>query len=101
MLAGYGTVSGTLANSTYVLAKRPEIQDKLTKEIDQTNWSSNNGEDVYETATNLSYLDLFIREVLRMYPLTRRGGPRECNKTTIVCGYMIEEGLFNINVTEF
>src|ERR1700733_2115172 len=97
MIAGYETTSTTLANSTYILATIPEIQDKLVDEIDQNNWDNLNEEDAYETAANLSYLDLFLHEVLRMYPITVRAMTRECNTTTNVCGHTVEKGLFCIN----
>ncbi len=95
MIAGYETTSTALAYSTYVLAKMPEIQDKVVEEIDQNNWDNINEEAAYEPAANLSYLDLFVREVLRMYPITVKGMTRECNTTTTVCGHTIEKGLFD------
>ncbi|CAF4313659.1 unnamed protein product, partial [Rotaria sordida] len=91
MVAGYETTSTALAYLTYVLATRPEIQDKLIEEINQYNWNNKNIEEDYETAMNLSYLDLFIREVLRMYPVTIKAVIRECNKTTTICGHTIEK----------
>ena len=94
MIAGYETTSTALGYSTYVLATKPEIQDKLVEEIDQNKWDNFNEEDAYETANNLSYLDLFVREVLRMYPITSRGQIRECNITTNVRDHIIEKGLF-------
>jgi cytochrome P450 family 13 len=96
MVAGYETTSTALAYSTYVLATQPEIQNRLVEEIDQNNWDNNNEEDAYEQAANLSYLDLFVHEVLRMYPITVKAMSRECNATTTVCGHIIEEGLFRI-----
>jgi len=96
MIAGYETTSTALAYTTYVLATKPEIQDKLVEEIDQNNWNNDNEEDAYETAVNLSYLDLFVREVLRMYPITVKGLTRECNLTATICGHTIEKGLFCI-----
>jgi cytochrome P450 family 13 len=98
MIAGYETTSTALAYSTYVLATIPEVQDKLVEEIDQNKWDNFNQETVYETVTNLSYLDLFIREVLRMYPITSRGQIRECNITTNVCDHIIEKGRFCIKI---
>jgi cytochrome P450 family 3 subfamily A len=94
MVGGYETTSTALAYSTYVLATIPDIQDKLVEEIDQNNWDNKNEEDAYEIAANLSYLDLFVREVLRMYPITVKAMTRECNTTTTVCGHTIEKGLF-------
>jgi cytochrome P450 len=95
MIAGYETTSTALAYSTYVLTKMPEIQDKVVEEIDQNNWDNINEEAAYEPAANLSYLDLFVREVLRMYPITVKGMTRECNTTTTVFGHTIEKGLFD------
>ncbi|CAF5125098.1 unnamed protein product, partial [Rotaria sp. Silwood1] len=42
MVAGYETTSTALAYSTYVLATRPEIQDKLIEEINDNNCDNNN-----------------------------------------------------------
>jgi cytochrome P450 len=96
MVAGYETTSTALAYSTYILATMPDIQERLMEEIDQNDWDHINEEDAFETATNLSYLDLFIREVLRMYPITARAMGRECNATTTVCGHTIEKGLVGL-----
>ena len=92
MIAGYETTSTALAYSTYILATKPDIQDRLLKEINEADWNNNNGDKDYETATNLSYLDLFLREVLRMYPITSKGQVRECNQTTNISRYTIEKG---------
>ena len=94
MIAGYETTSTALAYSTYVLATMPEIQQKLVEEIDQHHWDSLSEEETYDIATNLSYLDLFLREVFRMYPLGVKAMTRECNMTTTVCGHTVEKGLF-------
>jgi cytochrome P450 len=101
MIAGYESTSTSLASSTYILATRPDIQDKLIEEIDQNDWNNKDEEHIYEIATNLPYLDLFVREVLRMYPITIKATTRECNTTTTVCGHIIEEGLFSILVIQF
>ncbi|CAF0791603.1 unnamed protein product [Rotaria sordida] len=93
MAAGYETTSTALAYSTYILATKQDIQEKLVEEIENSNWNdNNNGEEAYDTATNLSYLDLFVREVFRMYPITSKAMARECNTTTTVCGHIIEKG---------
>ena len=97
MIAGYETTSTALAYSTYVLATKPLIQQRLRIEIDQIDWKDGNKEAAYDLAVNLPYLDLFIREVLRMYPVGTKGLTRECNTTTTVCGHTIEEGSFILN----
>ncbi|CAF1309866.1 unnamed protein product [Rotaria sordida] len=92
MAAGFETTSTALAYCTYVLATKQEIQDKLAEEINQNNWDKNDAGGIYEVAMNLSYLDMFVREVLRMYPVTSRAMTRECNVTTTVCGHIVEKG---------
>ena len=93
MLAGFETTSTFLAYSTEVLAKHPEIQEKLLDEINENFTEANDIFD-YEKIANLPYMDLFIREVLRMYRISGLPMTRECNKTTDVCGHQIEEGKF-------
>lgn len=100
MVAGYETTSTALAYCTYVLATKSDIQEKLVDEINQNNWDDIDGEDAYEIAANLEYLDLFVREVLRMYPLATKPLTRECNLATTVCGHTIEEGMFAIEIVK-
>ncbi|CAF4626543.1 unnamed protein product, partial [Rotaria sp. Silwood2] len=93
MAAGYETTSTALAYSTYILATKQDIQEKIVEEIKNSSWNQNNNEEeAYEIATNLSYLDLFAREVLRMYPITSKAMIRECNTTTTIGGHTIEKG---------
>ncbi|CAF0825016.1 unnamed protein product [Adineta ricciae] len=92
MIAGYETTSTALAYSTYILATHLDIQRQLFSEIDQHHIDHNDHDAVYDTAMNLTYLDLFVREVLRMYPITSKAMARECNTTTTICGHTIEEG---------
>ncbi|UJR21070.1 hypothetical protein I4U23_024170 [Adineta vaga] len=92
MVAGYETTSTALAYSTYILATKPHIQQQLVAEINEHNWNDHKPELTYETAANLTYLDLFIREVLRMYPISSKAMTRECDISTNVCGHTIEKG---------
>jgi thromboxane-A synthase len=91
MVAGYETTSTALASSTYILAKNPDIQDKLQAEVDGQEWNDDNQVN-YEIIMNLNYMDLFVREVLRMYPISTTAMTRECNTSTNVCGHQIEKG---------
>jgi cytochrome P450 len=82
MLAGYETTSTTLSYSTYVLAKFQEEQQKLYEEILSYYNASNDDADSndlsstqtanLESLNKLEYLDMFIKEVLRMYPIGNR-----------------------------
>ena len=95
MIAGYETTSTALAYSTYVLATMPDIQDRLVEEINQHHWNDIAEGEAYDIATNLSYLDLFVREVLRMYPIGVKPMSRICNTTTTIRGSLVEKGLFD------
>ena len=91
MVAGYDTTSTGLSYSMYVLAKNPEervkLQDEIDAKFDRENLvvscdeyqaiNSNAGscQDSflvfkvdYDAVMDLPYLDMFIKEVLRMYP---------------------------------
>lgn len=76
MLAGYETTSTTLSYCTYVLVKHPEEQQKLFEEIysffRNISDGSNNIEPNADNVNKLEYLDMFIKEVLRMYPIANR-----------------------------
>lgn len=94
MLAGFETTSTFLAYSTYVLAKHPDVQEKLQEEIDSIRTDNNQALD-YDLIVDMAYMDLFVREVLRMYRVSGQASTRECNKATTVCGHQIEEGKEN------
>lgn len=83
LLAGYETTATALAYCTYVLATHPAHQEKLRMEIDKAE----------ENAQRIDYMDLFIREVLRMHPIAPTAPSRVCSTETVVCGYAIEKGL--------
>jgi cytochrome P450 len=87
MILGHESISTTLTYCTYILANKPDIQAKLQKEINEIN---NEGD--YDRIINNNYLDLFIREVLRMFPIAIQAISRQCNEDTNVCGYNIHKG---------
>ena len=88
--AGFETTSLNLAYSTYHLAKDPNIQAKLQAEID-AHWKDEEDID-YDIINEMKYLDMFIREVLRIHTVVHRVFSRECSESTIVCGHHIEKG---------
>ncbi len=90
MIAGYETTSTALAYCTYILAREPLIQKKLQTEIDLK--LGNEDDNEYDQVHNIVYLDWFIREVLRMFPVAPQAISRVCNTTTTVCGHIIEKG---------
>jgi cytochrome P450 family 3 subfamily A len=91
MLAGFESTSVVLAYSTYVLAKQPDIQVKLQSEIDE-HWKEGEEELNYEIIADMTYMDYFIREVLRIYRISGQNSTRLCNEATNVCGHQIDKG---------
>ena len=71
MAAGYETTSTTLGYIMYILATHPSEQTKLLKLIDETFPYDNNIDHLldYDLLNNMEYMDWFIKETLRMYPI--------------------------------
>ena len=57
---------------SYILATHPLEQNKLQDHID-AHFDSHSEEDMpsYDTVMQMDYLDMFIRETLRMYPIAQ------------------------------
>lgn len=68
MLAGYETTSTALSYSSHVLATHPEEQIKLYDEI-LTNFGSDLNSITSDNIQDLQYLDWFVKELLRFYPI--------------------------------
>ncbi|CAF0820592.1 unnamed protein product [Adineta ricciae] len=91
MIAGFETTSAVLAYSTYVLATHSDIQTKLRTEINES-WKEDDDELNYEIISDMTYMDYFVREVLRMYRISGQNSTRLCNATTTVCNHQIDKG---------
>lgn len=95
LLAGYETTATTLGYCMYVLATHPEELKKLQDEIDSS-FGQKTEEPVelnYESVNHLEYLDLFIKEVLRMYPIGNNVCTRRCTNPTKIEGIEFEKGM--------
>jgi cytochrome P450 len=99
MAAGYETTSTALAYATYELAKHPEILQKLQAEIDQLPLSNDNSSDEgtkqypdYDIVAQMPYMDMFVSEVLRMYPIANTAIQRHASEDTVVHGISIKKG---------
>ncbi|XP_069687375.1 cytochrome P450 9e2-like [Periplaneta americana] len=64
---GYETSSTALAVALYNLACNPEVQQRLHEEIDSVT-EKHNGDISFEALQEMTYLDMFIDESLRLYP---------------------------------
>ncbi|CAF1378380.1 unnamed protein product [Didymodactylos carnosus] len=94
MVAGYETTAVTLAYCTYVLANYPKVQEKLQEEIDHHYHKENDNYSDYYIISNMEYMELFIKEVLRMFPVAiSQTTNRQCVRETTVCGYQIAKGI--------
>ncbi|CAF1383380.1 unnamed protein product [Rotaria sp. Silwood1] len=90
LIAGFETTSTALAYCTYRLAIHPDIQQKLYEELLEHCSSDSNSYDV--VMSKLTYMDMFVREVLRMHPIAVQAINRECMEDTDVAGYHIQKG---------
>jgi len=66
ILAGFDTTSTTLQMALYMLAKHPDVQEKVFNEIDSI---IPTGSPSYDQLGELVYLEQFINETLRVYPI--------------------------------
>ena len=67
LFAGFGTSSSALEFCFHVLAWHPDQMAILQNEIDEIISTKQNID--YDDLLKLEYMDLFIKEVLRMYPI--------------------------------
>ncbi|XP_067661939.1 cytochrome P450 3A21-like [Haliotis asinina] len=89
LLAGYDTTSNALTFTAYLLAKHPEIQEKLYQSI-RTHIGDK--KPTYADVTKLQYLENVFLETLRLYPPATRV-TRVPAKSTNINGYHIPAGL--------
>ena len=90
LIAGYETTSTALGYCTYRLATHQDVQEKLYKELVE-HWSSDTAS--YDVImSKLTYMDSFVREVLRMHPIATQAVNRQCLEDTHITGYDIRKG---------
>lgn len=65
-IAGYETTSSTISFTLYELAINPSIQTKLREEVKSI--EKKHGGITYESLKEMTYLDLCVKESLRMFP---------------------------------
>lgn len=103
MLAGYETTSTILACATYELARHPEVLQKLQAEIDQLPLTTDDTIDEemkkypdYDIVSQMPYMNMFLSEVLRMYPIGYQAILRRASENTTVQGIKVNKGNYII-----
>ncbi|XP_013397415.1 cytochrome P450 3A24 [Lingula anatina] len=91
LLAGYETTSTALAYAAYHLATSPEAQKALQEEVDQ--YCIGEGPPSYETISKMQYLDMFLKESLRLHPVAPVGTGRTAQESCTVMGVHIPKGM--------
>lgn len=82
IMAGYETTSSLLTFTAYLLAKNPEIQDRLVEEI--KNYLADHPEATpYEKAHDIGYLDMVVQESMRVLPPVPQTARYCCSSTTV------------------
>ncbi|XP_055713674.1 cytochrome P450 6g1-like [Phlebotomus papatasi] len=66
LIAGYETSSSAISFTLFELARHPEVQEKLRKEIKE--YAEKYGTIQYETINEMEYLQSVVQETLRLYP---------------------------------
>ncbi|OWA52717.1 Cytochrome P450 3A31 [Hypsibius exemplaris] len=90
LLAGYETTANCLAFTTYLLAKHPDIQERVYEEIrDELGLQTTPD---YEKAQNLPYLEMVIAESLRLFPPVTSFVTRLASETVTIDGVTIPAG---------
>ncbi|KAI6240027.1 putative cytochrome P450 CYP13A8 [Aphelenchoides fujianensis] len=82
LIAGYETTANSLSYVAYHLARDQERQEKLRNEVISITGGST--EISYEMVAQMKYMDVCIREALRLYPLASFVIARTCMQTTTV-----------------
>uniref|UniRef100_A0A336KET5 CSON008717 protein n=1 Tax=Culicoides sonorensis TaxID=179676 RepID=A0A336KET5_CULSO len=68
MFAGHESTAGTLFFTSYLIAKHPEVQQKLVKEIQMNSLDKDSHPLKIRDLNALPYMDNVIKEALRLYP---------------------------------
>lgn len=63
--AGHDTTTNTICFTLFTISKFPEVQKKLNEEIEHV---IGDGEVTFKIINELKYLDLVIKETMRLYP---------------------------------
>nr|QEL53083.1 cytochrome P450 CYP9A101 [Mythimna separata] len=78
LIAGFETVSSSMSFLLYELAVNPDVQERLVQEIREHD-AKNGGLFDFNSIQNMTYLDMVVSEVLRLWP-PAIASDRVCNR---------------------
>ena len=90
IVAGYETTSSLLSFTAYLLAKNPEVQDRLVGEI-EAYLTEHPDSTPYEKALGIPYLDMVVQESMRVMPPVSSTN-RYCVESTTVGDWKVPAG---------
>jgi len=98
LAAGHETTAETLTWAVYSLCVHPGVQDKLRAEITATFPAGSDKAPTWEQLESLHYLNIFLKEVLRLYSSTVAAF-REATADLVIEGVLIPKGTtVNVNM---
>ncbi|XP_042225713.1 probable cytochrome P450 49a1 [Homarus americanus] len=99
LFAGIDTTSHTIGFTLYLLARNPEVQARLQREVDSV-LGDLEGPITPNHMAQLSYLKAVIKESLRIFPLTP-GFVRTLEKDIVLGGYCVPKGWMAVGFNIF
>jgi len=91
LIAGHETTAAMLGFVFYVLSEHPDVENKLTEEIDRV---LQGRIPTFEELNQMHYLELVIKETMRMYPSVSMQTTRICVEDESLAGWKIPKGTY-------
>lgn len=91
LAGGFETTATTLAFLLYELARHPDEQDRLYKEI-KSQLADHSVNIPYDDVQKLKRMDMVVSECLRLYPPIVLFTARVCSRDTSIAGYTVPAG---------
>lgn len=91
LLAGYETTANHLIFTAYLLAKHPDVQERLYNELCEK--CELHSDPTYDQLASLQYMDQVLCESMRLYPPVVTFVSRHIERSTNLAGYQLPGGV--------
>lgn len=98
MFEGHDTTTIAIAFTLLLLARHPEVQEKVYKEVTEIIGTDLTTPATYRNLQDMKYLEMVIKESLRLYPPVPIIGRKFTEKTTIGGNVIPEDSNFNLGI---